>query len=100
LARKSKETDDYYYIGQLKVDHLCISEFSHDVIILSCYDPLKVVYKCTQNNSLFLEAIIVAAKFLENCGMEDNLDDNEELVCKMADRCSHIAGGKLYLNFY
>ena len=26
------ETDDYYYIGQLEVDHLCISKFSHEVM--------------------------------------------------------------------
>lgn len=94
------ETDEYYYVGKFEVDLLCVSKFSKEIVILAFDDPLRVIYKCAQNSFVFLEAIIVAAKFLEKCGLNADVRNNQLTICSMAENCSELAGGKKYLDFY
>lgn len=94
------ESEDYYYVGQFEADYLCISKFSHEVVILAFDDPLNAVYKCAQNSFLFLDAIIEAARFLETCGVDVNVGNNQKTICSMAEHCAEMAGGKTYLGFY
>jgi hypothetical protein len=100
LGDEVTETEDYYYVGKFEVDYLCISKFSHEVVIIPFDDPLSIMYKCSQNGFLFLDAIVEAAKFLETCGMEKNVRTNQGLICSMAVHCAELAGGKEYLTFY
>ena len=94
------ESEDYYYVGKFEVDFLCVSKFSKEVVVLAFDDPLTEAYKCAQNSSVFLEAIIVAGKFLEKCCLDEALSSNQSTICSIAENCSEIAGGKKYLNFY
>jgi hypothetical protein len=93
------ETDDYFYVGKDEVDFLCISKSTHEVVTLPFYGPLKVAYKCAQNSSLFLEAIVIAAILLEKRSMNYEFYDDAAAVA-IAENCSDIAGGSDYLNFY
>jgi len=94
------DTEDYSYIGKFEVDFLCVSKLTKEVVILSFDDPSSIAYRCAQNGASFLDAIIVAAKFLEACGIDDNLYNDQEAICSMAENCSELAGGNKYLNFY
>ncbi len=94
------ETEDYFCIGKFEVDFICVSKLSHEVVIVGFDDPLGIAYKCAQNSAMFLDAMIVAGKFLENCGVDKNLFNNQNSICLIAERCSDLAGGMDYLNFY
>lgn len=94
------ETEDYYYVGKDEVDFLCISRFSHEVVLVPFDAPLDIACKCAQNSSLFLEAIVTLAKFMEKRSIDDDLYNDQAAAVAMAEYCSEIAGGDQYLNFY
>jgi hypothetical protein len=100
FANDVTESEDYYYVGKLEVDYLFISKFSFEVVILPFDDPLNIAYRCAQNSFLFLDALIEAGKFLETCGVDWSLSDDEKIICSMAEHCAEIAGDEKYKNFY
>ena len=93
------ETEDFYRVGKFEADLLCISKLSGEVVVLS-FDSLGVAYNCARDSARFLDVMIVAAKFLEKCGLEDNLYTNQGAICAMAEYCSDLSGGSKYSNFY
>lgn len=100
FGSKVTETDNYFYVGKFEVDFLCVSRFSKEVVVLSFEDPLTIAYLCAQNSFLFLEAMIVAAKFLEKCGIDESLYNDQKAICSMAENCAELSGGEKYLDFY
>jgi hypothetical protein len=94
------EMEDFLCVGKFEADFLCVSKLSKEVVVVPFDNPLAVTYRCAQNSFLFLEAMIVAARFLENCGIDDNLYHDQKTICAMAENCSELAGGKVYLDFY
>jgi hypothetical protein len=94
------ETEEYFYIGKFEVDFLCVSKLTKEVLILAFDNPLNIAYRCSQNSESFLEVMLVVAKFLERCGLDESLRGNEHTICNMAENVSNLVGGNTYLSFY
>ena len=94
------ENEDYFYVGKVEVDYLCISKISHEVVVLPFEDQLSVAYRCSQNSFLFLESLVVAAKFLSKCSVDEDTYNNQNQICYIAEICSDLAGGRTYLDLY
>ena len=67
---------------------LCVNEFgaSHHLL-----------WKCAKNGDAFLDALLVAACFLNDFSRDD---EDMELCLESVKRCASAAGGERYLNFY
>ncbi len=59
-----------------------------------------VLHHCAQNSSKFLEAVLVAVKFLSKRGTGDPKYESQEAIDVVAETCSDIAGGNQFLDFY
>lgn len=95
-----EQNEEYMFFGKFEVDDLAIKKSLGTVVLLE--NGLDyVVYQCASSGSNFLDAIIVAAGYLEKRAVDDNLYENQELTCKIAEECAEIAGSKsTYQEFY
>jgi hypothetical protein len=95
-----EEGEDYLFFGKFEVDDLAVHRNFGTVVMLEDGSD-HVLYKCAGNGAKFLDALILAAKFLEKRANDDSLYENQGLTCKMAEECGEIAGGKAeYQDFY
>jgi hypothetical protein len=90
---------DLIIIGKFEADFLCISQITKEIVIAS-FEDYSTIYRCSPNSDLFLEALIAAGRFLERCSVDNELYNNQVLICNQAELCAEIAGGNKYLNFY
>lgn len=94
-----EEEEDYVFFGKFEIDELAIHKNLGTVVMLES-ESEQVIYKCAANGSNFLDAIVVAAAFLEKRANDDSLYENQKLTCQIAEECAEIAGGKECQDFY
>ena len=96
-----EEGEDYIFFGKVDlVDDLAVNR-NLGTIELLAEGSDKVQYKCASNGDRFLDAMAIAAAFLEKRANDDSQYENHELSLKIAEECSEIAGSKSdYRDFY
>lgn len=94
------ENKEFYIIGAFDADSLAINKFTEEIIILDSTQKLEfILWKCAKNADSFFESLLIAGKFLEENAFSEEYG-NQDLIFKVAQKCSFVAGGKDYLSFY
>ncbi|BAU54909.1 hypothetical protein [Mucilaginibacter gotjawali] len=91
--------EEVVFFGKFETDDLVLYNPNGEI---RCYEEQSehLMYKCAKNGSMFLDALFEAGCFLEKCGLDDDLYNNEQIAQEMAEYCSELAGGKQYKDFY
>ena len=97
---KPYEDDLYYYFGRFEIDLLAINKNTGEINQLEYGSDSHLLNSAAKSGLLFLEALIEAAKFLDECGIDDDLYEDQVAINAIADKCSQLAGGDTYLDFY
>lgn len=94
------EDENYYYFGLFEIDFLVINKKTGEILLVDYDDINHVIFHCAINGNNFLDAILMAAKFLERLPFDDHLRHDQVQIYNIAETCSHLAGGNKYLDFY
>lgn len=88
--------DDYFQIGGFDDGTLCISRYDNTVkIVHNVHYPkssYNTDYYCARSGSMFLDALIPAAIYLEKCFADSTLFEMHEMQEAMIKYCSERAG--------
>lgn len=95
-----EENEKYYFFGRFETDIFALDKTSNEIVLLDSEDLSYVIYYCAKNSSAFLDAIILGAGFLEKLPYDDELLENQNIICEIATQCSNLGGGNKYLDFY
>ncbi len=91
------EDEDYFYFAEYEVDVFALNKNLNTIVLLEFGTDNHVLCAVAGNSSLFLMAILEAAKFYVQ---DDDVCLNQAITCQMAEYCAEIAGGNDYLSFY
>lgn len=94
-----KETEDSIFFGQFEIDELAINRISNEIVLFELGLDHIICY-CASNGSNFLDAILIAAEFLNKRGVNKKMYNDEQLNIQMAEECGEAAGGEKYYGFY
>jgi hypothetical protein len=90
----------YYQIGIVDIDILAINKISLGIEVLDHDNTDYVIWECASNSDRFLESLLLCAKCLmENFKKPPEYENSSELL-KCVNKCSNIAGGDEYSDFY
>ncbi len=99
FGREVTNNSSFIVFGTFELDRLAISAITKEIVMLGeSVDEIGLY--CAMNGQRFLDSIIVIGKFLEKCGLDENLYNDEDANSLMAEQCAELAGGSKYLNFY
>lgn len=93
------DTEDYIFFGKFEIDDLAIHRISGEIVMFELGLD-HILYYCSGSGERFLDAILIAAEFLNKRSVDDNLYQDEQLNIKMAEECGDAAGGEKYYDFY
>lgn len=99
FSKNIEETSNYYIIGELEVDWLVIDKKTEIVKVVEKH-IYHDMWDCAANSSAFLEALLEASNFFIKSSLDDDLYNNQEVTCAVAEVCGSIAGGDKYSDFY
>lgn len=85
-------------IGEVEADYLILDEESGEVRVTDIGCPEHVIWRCSANGENFLSALVVAAKYLAECLLDEKFENSRQLETIRA--CATLAGGDTYLPFY
>jgi hypothetical protein len=89
-------TDDYICVGQFDEGIVCVSRYDGTVrIVQNIYCPESIYNTdrlCARSGSLFLDALIAAAIYLEKCYLDPTLLELEHMRESMISYCATLAG--------
>jgi len=94
-----KNIGEYTFFGRFEIDHLVINTTFGTILMIENGSD-HVLYECAQSGEKFLDALVIAAGFLEKRAMDDKLYDDQVLTCKIAEECGNIAGSPSCVDFY
>ena len=95
-----KEGSEYFLFGRFEGDHMVINNRTGEIEQQEYGRVNHVLSKAAQNSSRFLDAMLEAAKFLDACGVDDDLYEDQDAINAVAEKCSQLAGGQDYIDFY
>jgi len=87
-------------IGVMEVDPLVVTGATGEVVVVDENEPAFVMCYAAENGARFLDALIVAAQFLEKRARDEIAYDDFAAAQAAAKECSAAAGGPKYENFY
>lgn len=87
-----------YIIGEVEADYLALEAPSGEVAVRDITSPDHTIWKCARNGASLLAALAEAAKYLGACIAADQ--SGSELQRQTLDRCTLLAGGPAYGDFY
>lgn len=100
FSEKIEYNENYIFLGKVEQDNLAIDKISGTVVMLE-NGINHVINKCASTGAKFLDAINVAAAFLERRSIDDKIFENQELASQIAEECGELAGDKnYYQDFY
>jgi hypothetical protein len=100
LKNQVDEDEDYYYVGNVEVDHLVKNKQSGIIEVLEFDQPSNVLWSCASNGALFLDALLVCESYLTRRTFDKDLLENEKVRAAIISECSEKAGGYDYIEFY
>ena len=86
------------FLGMLEADALCILPdgslcvYDHEVVD-------RILCIAAPNQSSLISALLEIDSFLERCGNNDDLADDESANIQMRDKCTTLIGGDQYAAF-
>jgi len=87
-------------VGLVEADPLVIVKVSSELLVEEAGTAGHVLWKVALGPSNFLDALVVAAKFLADRAVGIVDFDDIEIARTTAVRCAELAGGNSYLEFY
>jgi hypothetical protein len=87
-----------YIIGALEADYLALEAPSGEVAVRDVTSPNHTIWKCARDGSSLLAALAEAAEYLGACIIADQ--SGSELHRQTLERCTLLAGGLAYSDFY
>jgi len=88
------------YIGYVEADPLVMLLDSGEIVVHEYGTKEHLLWPVAKNGSKLLEALLIAARFLEKTGI-GTIDFNDSKVAQpFALACASAAGGDRYLDFY
>jgi len=96
---KLEESSIGSIVGTVESDLLVVDDVLGEVKVVE-YNTNHTLWSCAQNEANFLDAIAVAAAFLEKATFDDDLYENQEAIRAVSEHCSMLAGGEKYQSFY
>lgn len=94
------ERVNYFDVGRVDADILCINKVSKKVQVLDYNKPTHIIWECASNSEKFMEALLICSKYLVS-KLQDHAGDESSLTClKYVNLSSEAAGGEEYREFY
>ncbi len=95
-----KESPDYFLFGRCEIDSMVINKRSGEIEKHEYGTESYVLCTAARDSSSFLDAMVEAARFLDACGVDDDLYEDQGAINEAAEKCGELAGGPDYINFY
>jgi hypothetical protein len=91
---------DWICIGCVEADELVIHRKTGEVVVHELGTKGHILWRVSKNRSKLLDALIIAAGFLKEAGLDEG--DNRDLTTahRVALDCATAEGGTEYLRFY
>lgn len=80
-------------------DRLVVNSLTGEIEFRDAANPEAVVFFCAKDESSFLEALVVAARYLARCVWDVEFYENPEMRDKALAECVEAAGGSRYEPF-
>lgn len=87
-----------YIIGEVEADYLALEAGSGEITVHDITRATHVIWSCAQNGASLLSALAEAAKYLGACITVDQ--SGSDVQRQSLDRCTLLAGGPKYRDFY
>jgi hypothetical protein len=87
-------------VGCVEVDPLVILPDTGEVVVYELGTKEHLLCHVAKSGSKMLDAMVIAARFLEKCAVGTIDFDNYEAALSVALECASAAGGDRYLKFY
>ena len=100
LSDEPLETERGVQIGVVEADPLIIVNSTGELVVEESGANGHILWSVAESPGRFLKILIVAAQFLEKCGM-GAIDPSDFRIARVtAEECAVLAGGNKYHAFY
>jgi hypothetical protein len=93
------ERGSNFQVGEVEADPLLINRATGEVWVEELGAPGYVLYRCAENGSKFLDALLLAACFISHAEDHES-PEGQDAACKKAKECADAAGGDQFYGFY
>ena len=100
FADEPIQLDGSMYIGEVEVDPILMDISSREIYVVDRDAHNHIMWRCARNGDSFLDALIIAERYLSRCWYDDTLSNDQVAACEVAGDCARAAGGTKYLGFY
>jgi hypothetical protein len=94
------ESNRYFYFARFELDYLANDKQTDEIVLIDYNSDEFVMCKCALNSSCFLDAVLFACEGLTLFLLDENISNNENYVKQLIEKCTLIAGGNEYFDFY
>jgi hypothetical protein len=94
------EGPDVISIGCVEADLLVILRKTGEIVVQEYGTKGHVLWRVAENGARLLDALIIAARFIEETGSEETDFPDPVIARRVALECANVAGGREYLEFY
>ncbi len=89
----------YIYFGQDEADDMVIEKSTGRVLLKEMYSDY-IITPCAADSYQFLAALYHLTATISHVPFGTDLSDNQPYVCQIAQKCSQLAGGTPYREYY
>jgi len=100
FGEPSAYPDNKWVIGKVEADPLILNQNTQNIYVEEIGTDGYVLFRCAESADEFLNAILLAARFLSRCVHDDDLYEDQAKICLQAQECAEKAGGEAYFSFY
>lgn len=94
------EETELIRVGVVEADPLVILRNTGELVVHEFGTRKHLLWPVAKSGASFLDALVMAAKFLGQCGTGSITEDDYELTDSTAKACATAAGGDRYLDFF
>jgi len=95
-----ERTGPKWRIGTFASDLLVVDPQSGEIQVEEFPSAGHLLWECAESGSKFLDALVLAARFLGCCSWDVELYDDQAAHKRVANECTIAAGGDRYRDFY
>lgn len=100
FPEEPNEEAEFIQVGFVEADPLVMLRNSGELVVQEFGTKRHQLWPVAKNGACFLDALLIAARFLGQCGIGSITQDDYELTDAAAEACAAAAGGDRYLDFF
>lgn len=94
------QVEEKVFIGSVEADPMVIQCSTGEIAVQESGTKEHVLWPVAKNGSMLLDAMLIAARFLEMRGSGEIDFDDDNAAQSVALECAAATGGNAYLDFY